>query len=331
MTGGYRSWGKTLGLLVWLFGSACASAGSSEPAFSLLSGDVPGGILLSAWSDGEDLLAVGGQMGSGPGSIVHYDGSNLCYEHPAPAEHVLWWVHGNAPGHWYAVGENGTVLHSEEGVRSREDLPTTATLYGVWTGEEQVIAVGGDFEGSSPRGEVWLKRDGTWSPLSIDLPGVVFKVWENWLVGDGVAWRLDGDQLVEEDTESQRMVTIRGRGNDDVWAVGGWSEAIVMHRDASSWSSFNSTGLPLALNGLWTEPGETLWVAGMGGTMGYLGEDGAWVTPDLPPSSRDFHAVWKHKDEVLLVGGDMFAPEVNVGSIVRHGTDSSSLVAGVCP
>ncbi len=65
--------------------------------------------------------------------------------------------------------------------------------------------------------------------------------------------------------------------------------------------------------------------------MGYLGEDGAWVTPDLPPSSRDFHAVWKHKDEVLLVGGEMFAPEVNVGSIVRYGTDSSSLVAGVCP
>ena len=105
--------------------------GGGEGPWSVVAEAVPGGVLLSAWSDGDTLRMVGGDLGGGTGLMVRWDGSTLCYESDI-ADRALWWIHGPEAGEWVAVGEGGTVLHSVDGERTRIDAPTDATFYGAW-------------------------------------------------------------------------------------------------------------------------------------------------------------------------------------------------------
>ncbi len=309
--------------------SACPPG---EPGFGLVADAIPGGVLLAAWSDGDDALMVGGPLGSGPAVLARLRDGELCYEADV-AERTLWWIHGPSPGVWWAVGEGGAVLHSRHGSRTREDVPTDMTLYGVWAAsEDEVWAVGGTFETSPATGELWVRREGTWTLVSA-LDAAAFKVWEGWVVGQGGAWRIgEGDVLEEVDFAGERLVTVRGRGPDeDVWAVGGYGTPAVQRRAGGAWATVDATGLYQPLNGVWTAPGEPVWVAGMNGEAARLEDDGTWTTPELLLTPHDLHAVWKHGDEVLFVGGDMFADAADQrGTIVRYGTLEEGLEATPC-
>ena len=317
MSGGFRGWGKILMLLSWPLGSACAMAGSPEPSFSLLSGDIPGGMLLSAWSDGEDFLAVGGALGSGPGNIVHYDGSSLCYEQPAPAEHTLWWVHGRTPYEWLAVGVRGTIVDQDG---ARHDIPTESTLYGVYQDEEGTWVVGGDpFTPSS--GEIWRKTTGDWEVIAEGLAGTLFKTWRGWFVGDGVAYFWDGTNLEERHPPGgERLITVHGTTPEDVWAVGGYSSPVVLHWTNGMWETIPMEGtcVQTALNGLWVEEGPVLHVAGHNGTMGQFVE-GGWSCPSRPPTVDDFHTVVPYGDQMLWVGGNLVDPGSTYGILAALG------------
>ncbi len=295
---------------------------TEEPDFGVVTESIPGGVLLAAWSNGDEGLLVGGPLGSGPAVLVHLNGDELCYEADV-ADRTLWWIHGPSEGEWYAVGEGGAVLHSRGGVRTREDLPTDVTLYGVWArSADEVWAVGGSFETSPATGELWVRRDETWS-LVADLGTAGFKVWDGWVVGQGAAWRIGpNDELEEIDVGGERLVTIRGRtADDDVWAVGGYGTPSMLHWGGAEFATVDAASLYQPLNGVWTAPDEPVWVAGMSGLVGYLDEDGAWVLPEVQTTPDDLHAVWKHGDEVLFVGGNMFADiQDQFGTVVRFGT-----------
>lgn len=295
---------------------------SLEPDFGVVTEAIPGGVLLGAWSNGDEGLLVGGPLGSGPAVLVHLNDDLLCYEADV-ADRTLWWIHGPAPGEWYAVGERGTVLHSRAGERVREDLPTDITLYGVWArSTDEVWAVGGSFETSPPTGELWVRRADEWS-LVADLGTAGFKVWDGWVVGQGVAWRIGpGDVLEEFDVGGERLVTVRGRDADsDVWAVGGYGVPSVLRWSGGEFEPVDAASLYQPINGVWTAPQEPVWVAGMSGLVGFLDDDGGWVVPEVQTTSDDLHAVWKHGDEVLFVGGNMFAdPDEQLGTVVRFGT-----------
>lgn len=318
----------SLGLLALPALAACPTA---EPDFSLLAGDLPGGALLSAWSNGDEALIVGGHLGSGPGVVVHLQDGALCVEEDV-ADRALWWIHGARAGEWYAVGEAGTVLHEVDGERSVESLATDATLFGVYDDGEAVWAVGGSFVNGSV-GEIWVRRDGAWTLLAGGLPGVVFKVWEGWFVGDGVAWRLGaGDALEPVDLGGEKILTLRGRdAEDDLWAVGGYGQPAVLRGGASGWSEVTVDGLDQPLNGVWTAPGEPVWVAGMRGLLAYTEDGAAWTRPDEPPSYKDFHAAWKHGDDMLFVGGDLLGGDDQRGVIARWGLPSDPPVPEACP
>jgi len=300
-------------------------SGSYE-GWSVLADHVGTGVLLSAWSDGDEVLMVGGDMGGGPGVMVRYDGDTLCTEADV-ADRALWWIHGPKAGEWYAVGEAGRVVHEANGVRERIDIPTEASLFGVWATDTQVIAVGG-FP-SDNIGEIWLYQgEGNWLPLALDLPGAVFKVWENWVVGVDIVYEIDGTDLIEHPSMG-RMLTIRGRAADDVWAVGGLTSSLIMHWDGTSWSEQDSTGVGQPLNGVWTAADEHVWIAGnFGTTMHWDGH--AWRQPSLPVTTEHFHAVWAHGDEMLWMGGNLFSPGGNYGTIGRYSLEPKTLEPVPC-
>lgn len=296
------------------------------PEWSVMADGIGAGVLLSAWSDGDAVLFVGGDLAGGPGTLVRYEAGALCFEAQV-TERALWWIHGPQPGEWYAVGEAGTVLKSLDGERSRMDVPTESTLFGVWADGAVLWAVGGSVPDNT--GEIWRHSEGAWELVLGDLPGLVFKVWDGWFVGAGIGLQLRGDELVDT-VQDQRLLTVRGASQDDVWGVGGLSAPVARHWTDGAWQDIDTFGIGQPLNGVWTAPGEDVWVAGnFGTTLRYA--NGEWDMPGFPVSSEHFHAVWKHGEEVLFAGGNLFSPGNNYGTIARWGMGAPSLTATECP
>lgn len=324
------------------------------PQFSLMADELATGMLLSSWSDGDTLLSVGGDLAGGPGTLLRQDASGLCVEADVH-DRALWWIHGAAAGEWYAVGFAGRILHSLDGVRTVEDVQTDATLYGVWAQPDgDVWAVGWTGTGTN-EGEIWKRSGGTWSLHTGGLPGALFKIWDGWIVGDDQIYQIVDDALVSYDTvwllgddgalyeetvaadlsrdwDGVRLLTVRGRNNtDDVWAVGGDYSSLLLHFDGDRWEEVTTKGIGQPLNGVWTAPGEDVWVAGhFGTTAAWSSETESWLTPSFPVTSQHFHGVAKHQDDVVWVGGNLFSSGNNFGTVARYGDDPTVLTATAC-
>jgi hypothetical protein len=304
------------------------SGGTSEAmAWQVVSETVADGVLLSAWSDGDTLRMVGGDLGGGAGMMVHGEPGSLCLENDV-ADRALWWIHGPRPGSWYAVGEAGRVLRSIDGARDRIDVPTDATLFGVWSTDTDVWVAGGYVGSGNNIGEIWHWDGASWTAIATDLPGVLFKVWDNWFVGQDVTYQLVDGDLIDHPVDG-RLLTVRGRSEADVWAVGGLTGALVLNWNGSAWTEVDSTGVDQAINGVWTGPGEDVWVAGNYGTAASW--DGAtWTTPDRPLTTDHLHATWRHGDSTYWVGGDLFNVGDNHGVILRYGPVDLAQEVAVC-
>lgn len=319
--------------------TACPTPEPDPPApFAVAIDGLDHGVGLAAWSDGDDLLVVGGQLSGAPGQelggpgIVLRIGADGRACRSLETTNTLWWIHGREPGDWFAVGEGGTILHHlPDATTVDESVTTDAVLYGVWAGD-QVTAVGGD-PFASKTGQIWRRGDaGEWTQLGDDLPGVAFKVWEDWVVGDGVAWQLDGDTLIEHHPPNgERLLTVRGRGPNDVWAVGGFSSPIVLHWEGDAWSEveIDLTCLTGGLNGVWTAPGEDVWIAGFfGAAARYDGE--SWSCADQPLTYEHYHAVWRHDDQNWWVGGNLLKASGSELSLAWTGGAPPNAVLDSC-
>ncbi len=301
----------------------------SDGEWRVLADPVGTGVLLSAWStDPNEVLMVGGEPSSGAsGLIVHYTPGEICVE-PDAIDAALWWIHGPRTGEWYAVGAGGTIVHDVDGVRTREDVGSAITLYGVWATDDVVWAVGGDpFTPNS--GEIWKRTAGIWALEQGGIDGVPFKVWDGWIIGDNVGYRIDGDTLTPV-AQPDRLLTVRGRSSEEVYAVGGTANALMKSWDTDHWSDFDTAALSPPLNGVWTDEGQDLWVAGFSGlTARWSGT--AWEQPAPPASLEQFHAVWGNCDEVLYMGGNLMSGSNNYGTIVRYGTPKPKIIPTICP
>lgn len=327
-------------LAVALLLAACPDPPPDDPpAFAEARDGLPQGVGLAAWSDGDDLLIVGGTLSSapgqtfgGPGVVVRVDADgHACKLAEAPA--TLWWIHGPAAGEWYAVGEGGTIVHRlGDGSLVDESIASDAILYGVWAEADSVVAVGGD-PFNTKLGEVWRRdADGNWSLLAGDLPGVAFKIWKDWIVGDGIAYQLDGDTLIERPVPGEpRLLTVRGRAADDVYAVGGFTSPVAMHWDGSGWSEIDVDPRCVGggLNGVWTDVGEDLWVAGFFGTAARF--DGSeWSCAANVLTYEHYHAVWRHAQQSWWVGGNLLDAGGSELSLARTGGAVPDEVLGSC-
>ena len=133
-----------------------------------------------------------------------------------------------------------------------------------------------------------------WDAIETGLPGVIFKVWDGWFVGQDVSYRWNGTTL-EPMESAGRLLTVRGRGEDDVWAVGGLTGPLVVQHKDGAWVEQDTSGLDQPINGIWTDEGEDIWVAGNYGTMAHW--DGTrWLRPSEPLTTDHLHAVWQHGD-----------------------------------
>lgn len=295
--------------------------------FATVATGVPGGALLSGWSDGNTLLAVGGQIGGGAGLLAHISGDTLCVESPF-AEKVPWWIHGEG-ANWVAVGESGLAVRSVAGERTRIDVDTDSTLFGAWLEGDEIIAVGGRLTAEGSEGEVWRHRDGNWEPLATGLSGAVYKVWNGWMVGDGVAFHYDGETLSPVHAGGEHLLTVRGREENDIYAVGGMGSPAMLHYDGEVWSEIDASALGQPLNGVWTAPGDEVFVAGNFGVVAAL-LDGEWAQPEVPLTADHLHAAVRHQDQVYFLGGNLFDSGEKQGTVLAYGPEPRALKLAAC-
>ncbi len=159
-------------------------------------------------SECDDLLAVGrkgeAQSSDQIGVIVRFDGESwqeMATPAGTPPLARVW--SGDAGS--FAVGDEGTILTLDESVWVRMDTPTELNLRGVWGAGERVYAVGGD---AAEQYVILELAGGIWLPVA---------------EGEGI------------------LLSVRGRSEDDVYAVGGRALAngdvacTAVHFDGDAW------------------------------------------------------------------------------------------------
>lgn len=284
------------------------------------------GALLSAWAAGEDdVWVVGGEEGASV--VLHFDGQSWTEHDPGVSEQ-LWWVTGWDTGEVMVVGDRGAA--SVYDGTNWSPVATGASdkrLYGVWgPSADNVWAVGGpspsvEGSGETEEGGVLLQYDGAaWSEVALPALDVepdsgrsLFKVWGTSpdfavIVGSGgTALHWDGADWTAQDTGVNSILfTVTGRSATDLWAVGGFNIPDILHWDGESWTAAEPFGeLPSLVQGVWTAPGEDLWISGIDGFVASSPDAVDWTIYQTPTTAAYHAVVGTGGGSFFAVGGDI--------------------------
>lgn len=304
--------------------------------------------VLSVCEGGGRLLAVGGTTNRA--AIYEWRETSWNLASLPAGSQLLWWCWIDHAGTAWAVGERATVLASSAVDSWRAEdvsatVPADLTLFGVWgTGPSDVHVVGGGFQTTNVGVSAHFDGDG-WTRSDGGADEVLFKVWGSgpddvWAVGTGGAIRhFDGEAWTDASPiVSDRLIAVWGTGASDVYAVGGDGAGIVLRYDGSAWQTFATA--PERLSGVWTAPGEPLYVAGdrgfvaryrRGASGGVLADD-----PDVavPLPSVDFHSMTSAGGVVVASGADLAGGNAEAwrGAVATHrGSHSGDVVRPPAP
>jgi len=310
--------------------SACPSTPPVERTWSIEQEHLPGAILSMWGSSPSDIFAAGGPLAADGGMAVmlHYDGAS--WQPMTLTGTTLWWVFGFTADDVWSVGEHGIILHYDGSTWATVEPPSQSyTLWGIWgASPTDLWTVGGVAAGGAP--SVIRHYDGTtWTDVAdVGLPSeLLFKVWgtradDVWIVGTGgatVHWDGAVWTRVESGTTA-RLLTVRGRASDDIYAVGGLGTPTVIHYDGTSWSPVAVDAFG-GLMGIWTAPDHGIGISGERGVL--MAHDGhGWAAAaDYGPTELDLHCVWGDGTGKLYAsGGNLFSSAVPDGIIVSSET-----------
>jgi len=295
--------------------------------------DLPA-ALLGVWgSSGNDVFAVGADVGDGPW-VLHWNGS--AWKRLATgATGGLWWVSGTtASGPVWMSGEAGLVLRHDR-ASGRFDkiagVPANVTLFGIFETGGEVFAVGGETSGSSGSsghvykltGEAFVE-DAT-VPSEAKSAGQLFKVWgrsptDLWVVGlgnkmlhrDGSGWK------VIDTPSGRRLFTVHGNDTIAV-AVGGFATGLVVEATGTSVSDVTPPAAK-QFNGVWVDREGGVVAVGVEGTV-MERRGSVWKSPSgLPGTLDDYHAVYVDPDGgVWAVGGFLVVEPQKKGMLLHYG------------
>ena len=337
-----------ISLCVSLFLLGCPEDPEPEPGLNPLdltglvsvTENYGGGALLSMWHSGpNDVWIVGGKPGRS--EVLQFDGSTWTLHDPG-TEQQLWWVYGFADsGHVFVVGAGGIASRYDG---TKWDVLDTGhpntVFYGVWgSSPTDVWAVSGIWhaapEGTEVEGDVLLHFDGTqWEQTQLDMLNTpertakdLFKVWGAGpdavfvVGGHGVALHYDGTSWTQKETGTDStLFTVAGRSATDVYAFGGYGTTELIHWDGTTWSGMQVPEYaPPQTPGLWTAPGESLYIAGLSGYTARLNPDGSWHEGEIV-SVKGYHAIrGDGGGAVWAVGGDITSLNPATGAIAISG------------
>ena len=287
----------------------------------------PGALFSIHGTSPDDVWVVGGEEGRAV--VLQLDATGWTEHDPGTGEQA-WWVHAFEGGPVFVVGERGSMARYQDGAWEVMDSGVPGTvLYGVWgASPEDMWAVGGPSlheKEAALEGDVVLRYDGqSWERVAVPAleakeptaQGRLFKVWgakadHVVVVGHGSdPLHFDGQTWTEHASPAsgQPLFTVTGRNHDDVYAVGGFGLARVIHWDGSAWSEVPlGDSAPQIVQGIWTAPGQDVYVAGMSGYTASLGAGGTWTEMDVVTGDT-YHGIWGDgQGGVFACGGNIVA------------------------
>ncbi len=220
-------------------------------------------------SEGKPYTAITGELRDNfamvgvDGRIAEFDGETWSAV-PSPVSYPLNAMWMTSPSTWLAVGDEGAIRRTSDGVWIREpDTGAEGALRAVWGAYDQEYWVGGD---SVVFGHL---HDGAWLPVETmvygsrgiwgwgasDIWSVSFEMVAHY---DGTSWAVD-----EAFLSDYGMTAIAGCDAEDVWVVG--LNGNIWHYDGSDWARFES-GTTNHLRAVRCSPGG-VWVVGDGGVV----------------------------------------------------------------
>jgi predicted DCC family thiol-disulfide oxidoreductase YuxK len=258
-------WGRSVEDF-WAVGNAGFIVHGGPGGLSVLPSEAE---LSGVWGSApEDVWAVGSE-------VLRFDGRR--WSPVMRPERFLLDVYGTGAGNVWAVGEAG-VAYAWNGTRwERQNLGTSADLYGVWAYGDVVWAVG---TGSTIR----VRDERGWRSLTPPEPGLTFTgVWGNGPEDVWVTSERKGDALFHWNGRAWSPVRlpfsalygISGRSSSDILVVG---EEGAAHYNGSIWS-VTVNGSPSRLLGAWHAPDGKL-VVGAAGRVQRTARDGTWRVLD---------------------------------------------------
>jgi len=305
--------------------AGCDDDGSLPiPEYTLAVDRYEPGALLSFWGSApNDLWAVGGEQGKP--LVLHFDGTRFARKEP-PINHQLWWVHGFVGGPVFVSGAGGVIArHDPGGSWTVFETGYAGTIfYGIWgAAPNDIYAVGGpDFGVTPSEGDVILHWDGTtWTRIRVAVLDAkpmsaqkdLFKVWgtsnkDIFIVGaSGMILHHDGTAFTQQASGvgNEPLFTVFGRAPNDVYAVGGLGTAVFLRYDGKAWTPVELPAeTPPVLQGVWTAPGQPVWVSGYRGFLAAYDGGTKWrVAP--PKTALAFHALFGLGTAVYAAGGNI--------------------------
>jgi len=293
-------------------------------------------LMSVSGTSASDVYAVGADPGDGKGPyVLHYDGRHwrrLLTESSGD----LWWISVTPiDGDFFMGGAGSQVLRYDPAADTFEPLQPPGgagdTVFGVWGPDAAHLwAVGGDLDRPDDSGFIWNYDENTWAVVNVgetvaaDLP-ILYKVWgrsaaDVFVVGRlGTVLHFDGADWSRLPTDTTRtLFTVHGDA-DQVIAVGGFGDAVILEADAGSFVDRAPSEMP-AMNGVCVGPEGTTVAVGIEGSVARREETG-WTLEDLDFSTiRDFHATWVDpQGGIWAVGGNLSA-ELNDGMLAYIGT-----------
>ncbi len=289
-----------------------------EASWEPLRGDLDRSALAIWGSSDEDVVVVGGPVGTPGAALLSAWDGQAWRDIPTGTEKTLWWVWG-APGPTrdvWMVGDDGTILRWD-GERVNELASgTNAHLYGVWgTSSTDVWIVGGRPGSEESPDDVVLHWDGS-TLRAEEVPArgaALFKVWgagdEIWATGEGgtILHRAGGQWLDRSVETGDTLVTVHGCSASEVYAVGG---PHLYRWDGTSWGTVPEATFFASAAGVACAPSGVL-VVGSGGLKLRLDRaTGEWIDETLQrPNDADLHGAWISPGGAFwAAGGNYVAP-----------------------
>lgn len=282
-----------------------------------------------------DVWAVGGRPGRG--AVARYDGSRWTEVLLPEGVQLLNSVHSFSDGTTFAAGDGGVILRWDGGEWSRPATPTGQNLYGIWgTGPDDMWAVGGA-KGTAERGTILRNRDGQWTTVEwprTEHPDVqaLYALWGTgrdnvYIAGqNGALLHWDGDTIRTQESGTGRdLRAIRGTGSDQIIAVGGGSEGIVVRLGEEGWQARPLEGYP-GVHDIWLSGPQSGWIVGRQGLAGRLrfGAEDFTFKPVSVSTSMTLRSISGADGPGLFaVGGTFGTPEGPYnGILLRRSTDA---------
>lgn len=299
--------------------------------WTLVSEDLPAGLLSVTGTGPDDVWVVGADAGDGP-TVLNWDGSAWSRIDTGTTQDLWWGFVPDQTEAWF-VGNGGRVVRYDRtaDTATQEVLDANVSLFGIWgPGDGTLWTVGGDIRSSSDGAAVFRYDGTTWTEVTLPADAAddiaVYKVWGSaaddvWFCGvNGLTMHWDGTEFTTYDTGvTATLFTVNGTGPDDVYMVGGLGNGVIQHWDGTDWT-LESPDFASAFNGVFAT-GDGVWAVGRQGGIWTSAGDGAWEQdPRGIVSPRDFHAAWQDGAGGLwAVGGKISSSPLELGMIVYGG------------